>query len=54
MAFYTTSKFLFGLIKGVGYINSYFEGDFQKGRTQLIVAALHMESGDTAITGYEQ
>lgn len=28
MAFYITSKFLFGLIKGVGYINSYFEGDF--------------------------
>lgn len=53
MAFHITSKFLFGLIKGVWYINSYFEGDFQKGRTQLRVA-LDMESGDTAITGYEQ
>lgn len=50
MAFHLTSQFL----NAIWYNNSYFDGNFRTGRTQLAVVRLHVESDDRAITGYEQ
>ena len=47
MVFHLTSQFL----DTIWYVNSYFEGNFWKGRTQLIVVRLHVER---VIIGYEQ
>lgn len=49
MTFHLTRQFL----NEIWYNNSYLEGNFWKGRKQLIVVRFHVESDDRAVTGYD-